>query len=399
MHRFAFLAVVGLAVLGCQSAPVPAPPHVYLVATGAPATSMVVQFHSAMAAASRVEYGTSLPAAGEPYAASAEGAARQIPGLRDGRHIHAVTLSGLLPATRYYFRTATGQTGQFTTLPADQSPLRVLFGGDLGVTPEAERFLVQAAKLQPDVAILGGDICYDDGKLKRITDWDEWFRRWQSIMVQADGDMIPMVVAIGNHEINDSESEDPAVLAPFYVGFFEQGGKSFFQRDLSPLARVVVLDSGYLAEVHDQTPFLKTASESAGAVPYLIGDYHVALFPTYNSFDQDHPTTGREHWVPSFDAFDYTVSFEHHDHSFKRTMGIRDLKPNPEGTVYLGDGCMGQEPREARNAEAWYITKAEARGHFWLADISKERMHCQAVDIDGKVFDEVDFAPRTTGTN
>lgn len=390
----AFLALV----TACARPVVPVPPHVYLVVTDNPATTMTVQYHTPTAMESMVEYDLTEPAAGGAYALRSTGTAKQIPGLPDGRHVHAVTLTGLTPETMYHFRTASGATGKFKTLPADESPLRVLFAGDIGIEPLAETFMQVAATKNPDVAVLGGDIAYDDGKLKNVGIWDAWMSNWQRYMVRDDGCMIPMVVAIGNHEVNSSDSDDPAIFAPFYTGFFAQGGSAHFVRDLSPLARVVVLDSDYLSSEAEQVPFLREALDSADEFEYLIADYHVALFPTHNSFDQDHPTAGREHWQPLFDQHDVTVAFEHHDHAFKRTKPLMGLEPHADGTVYLGDGAMGVEAREVKNADAWYIAQAEQRAHFWLADFTTEALTCQAIDEHGVTFDSVSFAPRVAST-
>lgn len=383
------------ALSACSSAP-PAPvqPHVYLVVKDDPATSIVVQYHTPAQAESMVEYGTAAPAEGAPYEFKATGSARQIPNLPDARYIHAVELKGLKPGTTYHFKTASGQTGKFRTLAGGTAPVRVLFGGDIGTEPLAVKFLQEAAKHEPDIAMLGGDIAYDDGSLKKIDLWRDWFNNWQTIMVRKDGTMIPMILAIGNHEMNNSGSPDPAIATPTYTGFFEQGGGGHFVRDISPLARIVVLDSDYQSSEEEQVPFLREALSSAADRPYLIADYHVSLFPTNNSYDQDHPTAGRKHWVPLFDEFDLTVAFEHHDHAFKRSKPMRGGKVDPEGTVYLGDGGMGQEVREAKNAGAWYFEKAEGRSHFWIADITAESMHCKAIDENGVVFDETTFSPR-----
>ncbi len=385
------LALCLLILHACSRPIVPAPPHVYLIVADDPATTMTVQYHTPVASESAVEFDSGV---GASYGHRILGTSKQVPGLPDARFVHAVKLTGLTPNTVYRFRTASGLTGKFKTLQGDESPLRVLFAGDIGIEPLAVTFMKVAAAKNPDVAVLGGDIAYDDGKLKNIGIWDEWMSNWEQHMVREDGWMIPMVVAIGNHEVNGADSDDPAIFAPFYTGFFEQGGGAHFIRDLSPLARLVVLDSDYLASEEEQVPYLREALDSADAYEYLIADYHVALFPTHNSFDQDHPTAGRKHWQPLFDEFDVSVAFEHHDHAFKRTKPIIGGEPNPEGTVYLGDGAMGVEAREVKNAESWYLAKAEQRAHFWLADITSEAMTCQAIDEHGVSFDSVSFAPR-----
>lgn len=398
LHIQFLLCILALTTSSCACRVAPAPEHAYLVLTENPTTSITVQFQTGEAVPSAVDYGPAEPAQGAAWAAHAEGSARQVPGLPDNRFIHAVTLKGLQPGTRYFFRTSSGKSGSFHTLPGGDAPVRAIFGGDIGTSDAAESFLKVAAKQDPDLAVLGGDIAYCDGKLHYIDKWDTWLSRWEQHMRKKDGSMVPMVVAIGNHELNSSGSSDPAVVAPFYTAFFAQGGKSYFVRDIAPYARIVVLDSNYLSPEEEQAPHLREALESGNDKAFLLADYHVALFPTYNSYDQDHPTLGRKLWMPIFDEFHLSAAFEHHDHAFKRTKPIRGGEVAEGGTVYLGDGGMGEPAREIKNAGAWYLDKAEQRSHFWLVDFSPQQMHCQAVDVDGKVFDEVILQPRTSAT-
>ena len=87
------------------------------------------------------------------------------------------------------------------------------------------------------------------------------------------------------------------------------------------------------------------------------------------------------------DEYKIRVSFEHHDHTFKRTKPLRGNAVDPEGTVYLGDGCFGVPPREIDNADAWYLEKASGTGHFWVVDASAKGVVCNAIDKDGNTFD------------
>jgi hypothetical protein len=48
-----------------------------------------------------------------------------------------------------------------------------------------------------------------------------------------------------------------------------------------------------------------------------------------------------------------TVSFENHDHAYKRTRVLRANQAATNGTVYIGDGCWGRTPRAA--APDYYI--------------------------------------------
>jgi hypothetical protein len=394
MRILRLLPALALTLALALAAAAEIPNHLYLTWLGDTSTTMMVQFHTADAVPSEVLYDVEARTAPGDYAFKATGSAKQIAGLEDGRYIHAVELTGLQPATTYHFAIPGGKTGTFRTLANDSAPVRALFGGDLGVLPLETLVLKQAAKQDPDVAVLGGDIAYANGDLKNMRIWDIWFARWEEHMVRSDGALIPMIVGIGNHEVNKSDATDPLVRAPFFFGFFAQGGQSYFTRNLGKHAHIVVLDTGHITPHADQVDFLRASLEAGKAYPYLFTVYHVPFYPSHRSFDDQRSINGRTLWQPLFDEFRVTAGFEHHDHTFKRTKPIKAGEVNPEGTVYLGDGSMGVAVRSIDNKDAWYLEKADSKAHFWIADIKGESVHCKAVDHLGAQFDEVTLMPR-----
>lgn len=49
------------------------------------------------------------------------------------------------------------------------------------------------------------------------------------------------------------------------------------------------------------------------------------------------------------------LSFENHDHSYKRTKRLKNNVEDVNGTVYLGDGCLGVDARPRSDAGLrWY---------------------------------------------
>lgn len=397
MKRWIMLA--GFALVFISATQANAADHVYIVAGQDPSVSMIVQYHTAEAGESVVRFDTEPASEGNPLDETAKGTSHQIPGLADGRYIHAVELSGLTPGTTYYFEAGNGKTGSFRTLPSDGSSIRALFGGDIGVLPLAAMVLKAAAKENCDIAVLGGDIAYANGDLKSVLAWDMWFKRWEEIMVRQDGSMVPMIVAIGNHEVNKTEDPDPLIRAPFYFHFFAQGGKTYFTRALGPHVGLIALDTGHITPHEEQVDFLKASLEAASEKPFILMTYHVPFYPSHRSFDDSRSIAGREHWQPLFEEYDISIGFEHHDHTFKRTKPIRGGEVKEDGIVYLGDGSMGVGVRDIKNGDAWYMEKAESKAHVWVVDITEEKVNCRAVDHFGQQFDEISFAPRMVAAN
>ena len=57
-----------------------------------------------------------------------------------------------------------------------------------------------AASHNPSFALIGGDLAYANGWAPCYLKWDMWLSQWEQHMVTPDGRMIPLIVAIGNHE-------------------------------------------------------------------------------------------------------------------------------------------------------------------------------------------------------
>lgn len=318
------------------------------------------------------------------------------------RFTHTIQLTGLTPNTTYYFIVGDRRSGfskefKFKTLPDDDTPIRFINGGDMGTSRLTAKLGQKAAAQNPDVALIGGDIAYVNGELDDYKDWDKWLFAWEKIMVDQAKHLVPMILAIGNHETNtDIPMRRPFDRAPFFLRYFPQteDDKTYFVRRLGKNAVVFVLDSGHIHR-HDgkQKKWLEEQLKRFQDVKFKIAMYHIPLYPSHRRFSEDMSRAGRKHWAPLFDQYGLTVAFEHHDHTFKRTYKIyngKKAKKNGPGTIYLGDGSFGKSPREPRK-NRWFLEKANGNPHFWRGDISSDQLEAGAYDSSGKRFDRVIF--------
>ena len=343
---------------------------------------------------------------GQSYRLSATGSAAELELLPIARFVHTIELSGLKPATTYYFVAGDSTAGysaerRFVTAPADGTPIRFVVGGDVGVSERASKLEMEAAKTEPLFCVLGGDLAYVNGDPLLWEIWDRWLDSWQQHMVTPLGRTIPIVVAIGNHEVrggyNGSQQD-----APFYSRYFAQEqGQSFFTRVLGDNVALIVLDSGHLSEHGgEQAAWLRSQLALYQDTPYLFAVYHVPLFPAFNSYKGYYSKQGREHWLPLFDRYHLSVAFEHHDHALKRSKPIVGEKVDETGTVYVGDGCFGRQPRWVRTprrvgpARRWYLERLERSAHFWQVDVGALRAVLTAIDEDGEVVDRFERPAR-----
>ena len=369
--------------------------HVYLTWQHDPRTTMTVNFQSPERFENlTLAYDTASHAGVvAEYPLSAAGTVHQIPGLRDERYIYHIEASNLLPGETYHFvLAAEGKSVteelRFRPLPPDDAPLRFIAGGDMTILPRAHQLTGLAVKNDPMFALIGGDIAYDNGQLSSAWMWDHWFAMWEDNMVTSDGVMVPMVLAIGNHEVN----EQPGTLlerAPFYYGFFAQGGLPNFTRQLRDDTLLIVLDSGHTIPHAEQVPWLEQVLQDARDTRNTIAVYHAPLYPSHRPFEDWRAVAGRESWLPIFDQYGLKVAFENHDHSFKRTKVLRGNAVAETGTVYLGDGSFGVNPREVLDPDRWYLEKASGTPHFWLVNIDQDGMHFKAISQAEETLDEL----------
>lgn len=316
--------------------------------------------------------------------------------LSDGRALYVATLTGLTPGTDYYFVTGDEEYGlskerKFRTLPGGDAPLRFVNGGDMGADGAVIPLLKLAAKHDPDFGVIGGDIAYVNGELGRFETWDRWLKNWDELLTTSDGRMVPIVATIGNHETNDYEAGGHQWNAPWYFSLFgRQGENVYYSRKFGDNFVIFLLDSGHLETHEAQAGWLRQQFEAHKDVPYTFAAYHVPLYPAYRDYENGGSTAGRQHWLPIFDEYKLTVGLEHHDHVFKRTKPLRNNEVAEGGTVYIGDGCFGRNPR--RDPEPrWYNEKQGSIAHFWIVDVTKDGLKFEAIDEKGKTIDKFEL--------
>lgn len=329
------------------------------------------------------------------YRYSVDTTTRAISGV--SRLIHSADLTGLFPNSVHYFTIINPETNavvvsekSFKTLPDDNTPLRLAVGGDMDVGSDVVTFNRLAASKSPQVALLGGDIAYDDGVLGNYTKWDTWLKYYTENMITPEGHLIPLIMAIGNHEVSGGYNGG-LNKAPFWTNYFAQEpGKSYFSRKLNQDTVLFVLDSGHaVSHGGAQADWLTSEMQAHQSTKNRLAIYHVPLFPSVRSFSDANSSNGRKNWLSIFDNFGLTVAFENHDHALKRTKMLKGGKPTTDGsgTLYLGDGCWGTGPRGVSSGRD-YIAHSEGSRHFWDVKISPSGMSFDALGSKGEVLDQ-----------
>ncbi|TVR53920.1 MAG: metallophosphoesterase family protein [Puniceicoccaceae bacterium] len=330
------------------------------------------------------------------------------------REIHRVELTGLSPDTAYDFRVfEDGRTYYFRTLPGTaQEPVRFITGGDTLHRREWMEATNRAAmQYDPDFIVWGGDLAYADGLEDRVERWYTWFEVNLQTLIADDGRVVPIVVAIGNHEVRggffmggdrgreayEDTLEYRRAMAPYFFSLFAfPHPQAYGVLDVGDYLSLIILDTHHATPVEGtQTEWLETTLREREGRPHLIPVYHVPAFPSHRDYNHYFSSSIREHWLPLFERYGVELAFENHDHTYKRTAPIRGGEIRSDGILYVGDGAWGVGTRPVHDVEqTWYLDRAKPIHHGIVVTLQGTHRHLLVFDAEGNIIDEYPQTPR-----
>ena len=319
--------------------------------------------------------------------------------------IHRVVLKGLQPDRRYAFeihrpgdsRRLKNRKYFFKTAPATRGEsLTFVTGGDMyHKRPLLDAMNREASDHDPLFALLGGDLAYANGK--DANKWYDWLDSWSDWCETTDDYMIPMVLAIGNHEcskeIKDVKAKErdkykPEENAKFFYSLFPlPEGKSNYALDFGKYMSIICLDSSHTQMPESQVEWLDKALHERQNVPNLYACYHR---PTYGTLVKDDDQEVRKHFVPLFDKYGVDVAFENDHHLYKRTLPLKADAIHPDGTIYMGDGSWGVDLRDIpwdKVAKLDYLVIATKQNHLIRVRLSDGQQRYDAFNSKGEKLD------------
>ena len=326
--------------------------------------------------------------------------------------VRRVELTGLRSDTVYEFAFGDAVPAdpkaieRFRTAPAELSrAVKFVSGGDTMHRREWFDEMNRAAgATDPDFALMGGDLAYEDGRsASRVVDW---LRSVHQTLRAPDGRLIPLVVAIGNHEVRGGYNGRIPEDAPYFYGLFAlPESRSYHALDFGAYLSLLILDTEHTHPIGGaQRDWLAAALVARADRPFVFPCYHYPAYgttkrPKDGGLPSEHPRSLiiRREWSPLFEQAPVTAVFENDHHAYKRTHPILDGKrDDARGTVYLGDGAWGVGVRPvATPEEAWYLARSEAKRHVFVVTLQTNgEATVQAIDSNGTVFDRVSLPPR-----
>jgi hypothetical protein len=341
--------------------------------------SITVLAETSKPARLKVEYGEI-----QPLKARAETAAPAL--------ISELTLSGLKPFTRYFYRViaedasgnlARSEVATFQTTPGPDHAWAFGILGDTQRNPDVTRRCAEGIfALRPNFLLHLGDVV-DDGFAKQQWVFD-LFEPCARLLAH-----VPVFPVIGNHEKNAHWYYDYFSLpAPEYHYTFTVGNAQFFMIDSNK-------DCGPGSE---QYRWLDRVLAESQATWKFTAHHH----PCFSSDEDDYGDQwkGRPDkrftWgdsnvrrlVPLYEQHGVDIAFAGHIHSYERTWPILQMTINQaRGVRYIVSGGGGGGLEQAAPQRSWFTVHVQRGHHYCFAAVQDRTIEFKAYDLEGRLFD------------
>ncbi len=288
-------------------------------------------------------------------------------------------LTGLIPDTIYYFvihdSQGSSQRFWFRTVPNDLSRLSFIAGGDSrnNRTPRQNANEL-VSKLKPHAVFFGGDMTDDDNN----SQWQAWLDDWQ-LTTSADGRMIPIVAARGNHEGSVSVYNlfDTPTSDSYYTITFG-----------NDLIRAYTLNSEISVSGNQKT-WLENDLNNHPQVRWKMAQYHKPMRPHTASKSEGNAEYAA--WAQLFYDKGVRVVIDCDSHTAKTSWPVRPyngpgsdegfIQDNICGTVYAGEGCWGA-PLRSNNDDKQWTRNSGSFNQFKLIFVDTAKIEMRTIKVD-----------------
>jgi len=242
--------------------------------------------------------------------------------------IHSVELTGLNPGETYWVVLETNEHESdkfsFRTAPAESEDLVFVAGSDAQHLRTQmhviRKVLKKAAQEDPDFFIYTGD--FVNAELSDL-EWDLFFDVWDELMITDEGRRIPLVPAIGNHEVVAGYGGRKE-LAVFYFNRFKlPEPEKYHVLQFGPDLTIISLDSNHTSTIDgEQLSWLENTLEQHQDSECILVHYHDGA---WWGKDRMHAKM-RAKWIPLFEEYGVDLVHNGHTHTYIKTVPVSGLK-------------------------------------------------------------------------
>lgn len=314
--------------------------------------------------------------------------------------LHRVELTGLEPGTTYTVLIKSDQTSAdpftFRTAPKTREAFSFIAGSDTqSETEERKQMTAHAATLDPEFVLMSGDLVMSG--MSEVA-WDNWFDEWHELMITNEGRRVPIIPALGNHDVRGWIMGDFEIDAAFFSNRFNlPEPQNYYSLEYGDGFLIITLDSGHTSAFNEELEWFPNTGYYEGAPhqvnashdgqqrnwleqtlqnhqdrPWKMVHYHINAFATSQHY-WEKPRYGRrlmhEHWVPLFEEFGVDIVHEAHGHRLKRTHPIKDGEIHEDGVIYIGEGGWGTHMGVPD--QLWFVADKGSDHHFWFLDMDE----------------------------
>ncbi|MFT7033161.1 MAG: hypothetical protein ACJA2S_001664 [Cyclobacteriaceae bacterium] len=291
---------------------------------------------------------------------------------------HFANLEGLQSGTNYYFVIkddfGVSERYWFKTAPSKPAAFTFITGGDTkseGLPLEAGRASNQmVSKLRPLFVMFNGD--FTSGRGTDPKNWRQWLTDWQSLTTTSDGLMIPILPIHGNHENGDKGNLNYIFNTPYHDN---DSSKNYYSLTLGGKQLHLISLNTEIETGGAQKQWLENDLKEHVDCTFKVAGYHKPFRPhaawkKENDYQYDQ-------WVWLFDQYGLDISFDGDSHMHKITYPLRAdslsakanmgfTRDDENGTMYVGEGSWGAEPRVNNDDKPWTIASGSFNQVKWV---------------------------------
>ncbi len=312
----------------------------------------------------------------------------------NGYHVYSARIEGLDPSTQYHYRVTSGATSTpAVTLRTAPEPgttgFRYYVTGDSRSNPGVwgaitSMILADMQEYPPynqTLVVNTGDVAADG------SEYDDWDQLWPP--ARATLGVMPLYVALGNHEDQTTEESDAFIYGYFDFPYVESGStdEKWFSLDHGGVHMTFVAifaEEGYVSgPQHDWLIADLEAARTDPGVAWTFAFIHFTPWSLGNHGESD-AVDLRAHLHPAFSIVPVDAVFGGHNHLYARYAPI-------DGVTYITEGGGGASLHEDLYTE-WEggtLMYAEGVHSYMTVDVERDVVAMRALDLEGMLMDWV----------